>query len=142
METHPRLGRRRRPIPLVVVLFGTLIAVFAGVLLTRRPAAPKPDAAGLQLRLGEIRGAIKTYRTRQGHGPATLQDLVAEKLLRELPLDPITRSRTTWKLVTEESVAVQEDFRAGGGEGRQVWIIDVHSGARGSDPNGRAWFDY
>lgn len=141
METHPRLGGRRKPIALLVVLFGTLIAVFGGVLLTRR-SAPKPDAAGLQLRLSEMRGAIKTYRARHGHGPATLQDLVNEKLMREVPLDPITRSRTTWKVATEESVAVQEDFRAGGGEERQVWIIDVHSGARGSDPNGRVWSDY
>jgi hypothetical protein len=59
-----------------------------------------------------------------------------------VPIDPITGSRATWRLATEESVAVQEDFRAGGGEGRHVWIIDVHSGARGSDANGRAWSDY
>jgi general secretion pathway protein G len=142
VETHPRLGRRRRPIPLLFVLCGVLVAVFAGVFLTRRPAPKPPDAAGLQMRLSEMRGAIKTYRTRHVHGPATLQELVAEKLLRDVPVDPITGSRTTWKLATEESVAVQEDFRAGGGEGRQVWIIDVHSGARGNDPNGRSWADY
>jgi general secretion pathway protein G len=141
VDSHPRLGRRRKAVPLVFVLLGALIAVIGGVLLTRHPA-PKPDAAGLQSRLASMRGAIKTYRTRTGHGPATMQDLVAAKLLREVPIDPITGSRATWRLATEESVAVQEDFRAGGGEGRRVWIIDVHSGARGSDAGGRAWADY
>jgi general secretion pathway protein G len=142
VDTHSRLGRRRKPVPLVFVLFAAMIAVFAGVLLTTHRPAPKPDAAGLQSRLAAMRGAVNTYRARTGHGPATLHELVAAKLLREVPIDPITGSRATWRLSTEESVAVQEDFRAGGGEGRRVWIIDIHSGARGNDPNGRAWSDY
>jgi len=89
-----------------------------------------------------MRGAIATYRTRHGHGPATLNDLVADKVLREVPLDPITKSRTTWRLVTEESVSMSEDFGSGGGAERHAWIIEVHSGANGADPDGRAWSSY
>jgi|SRR5205085_6517805 len=138
---HPRLGRRFRIAPLVIALIGAVIAIAVAQMLTR-PRTPPPDAAGLRARLTEMRGAIATYRTRHGHGPATLQDLVADKLLRDVPLDPVAHSRTAWRLVTEESVSISEDFGSGGGGERHAWIIDVHSGANGVDPDGRAWSSY
>jgi hypothetical protein len=139
VDPQARLSRRRPVVPLLFALLGAFIAIAAGLLLTRShaPTPPPPDAAGLRARLTEMRGAIATYRTRHGHGPVTLQDLVADKLLREVPVDPITGSRATWRLVTEESVAIQDDFRSTtGGSERKVWIIDVHSGAGG------AWSTY
>jgi general secretion pathway protein G len=124
-------------------MVGALIAIVSAVTVARRGATPPVDnSATLRTQLTELRGAIAKYRATHGHGPVTLQELVNAKLLREVPVDPITRSRTTWRLVTEESVTVQEDFRAGGGDARRIWIIDVHSGAAGSDPAGRAWSDY
>jgi general secretion pathway protein G len=141
VDAHPRLPRRFRIAPLIVALLGAIIAIVVAQTLTR-PRTPPPDAAGLRARLTEMRGAIATYRTRHGHGPATLQDLVADKLLREVPLDPITRSRATWRVVTEESVSISEDFGSGGGGERHAWIVEVHSGASGADPDGRAWSNY
>lgn len=142
MDTHPRLTGRSRVLPLAAALIGALVAIAVAVVLTH-PRTPPPDSAGLRARLAELRNAITTYRNRNGHGPATLHDLVSAKLLREVPEDPITHSRATWRVITEESVAVQQDFGgAGGGAEPRVAIIEVHSGAPGNDPDGRAWSSY
>lgn len=73
--------------------------------------------------LGVMRDAIDKYRADTGHFPATLEELVAERYLRKLPVDPITESGETWELVPPP-----EPDESG------VW--DVRSGARGNGRNG------
>lgn len=143
MENHPRLdGRKRSPLPFVAI--GALVAVFAGVMLTRPHAHPSPDPSVLMKeRLAALRHGLATYRSMHAnHGPASLGDLVKQRAMRDIPLDPVTQSRTTWRVDTEERVAVANDFGPAGGSDAKAEIVAVHSGARGTDAHGRAWSDY
>lgn len=46
-----------------------------------------------------IRSAIDQYYADQGQYPDTLEDLVARKYLRAVPVDPFTRANDSWVVV-------------------------------------------
>lgn len=74
----------------------------------------------LRHNLAALRQAIDDYRADHGANPAALQELVAGRYLRELPLDPIAGRRDGWQAKQAEE----------GGVG------DVASGAPGTGLDG------
>jgi len=79
----------------------------------------------LRNNLFTLRTMIDEYTIDKQHAPQTLDDLVTEGYLRQVPQDPMTGSNQTWKTVMEEASV--------GGSGQPPGIFDVHSG---SDKNG------
>jgi len=79
----------------------------------------------LRNNLFTLRTMIDEYTIDKQHAPLTLDDLVTEGYLRQVPQDPMTGSNQTWKIVMEETPV--------GGNGQPPGIFDVHSG---SDKNG------
>ncbi len=118
---------------------GLLLAV---LLFTacRSEEPPVPDAA-LRDILFQIRKAIDHFHDDNGHYPHSLEDLVP-RYLRRIPVDPVTKSSTTWRLVTEQTVQPSADFSATAAPASKPEIYDVHSGATGTDSTGKAWADY
>lgn len=96
--------------------------------------------ARLQEALTSIRHAIGTYHAKHQRNPPSLNDLVTDGELRVIPTDPITHSNMTWKATIEESVSV-DDFQPGTAKAAPT-LLDVHSGAGGSDSSGRPFADY
>ncbi|WP_150665049.1 type II secretion system protein [Pandoraea commovens] len=74
----------------------------------------------LRHNLRALRTAIDDYRADRGEAPASLDVLVQEKYLKEIPLDPVTGRRDTWK--TER--------------GDSAGVLDVHSGSPGKAADG------
>src|SRR5947207_14142262 len=92
----------RRPgftlIELLVVL--SIVAM----LLTLAPpryfsSVDKSKEAVLKENLNQMRDAISRYYGEKGKYPESLEALAAERYLRQVPLDPITESTTTWRSV-------------------------------------------
>ncbi len=84
----------------------------------------------LKATLYVMRNALDEYNKDHGRYPSTLQELVP-KYLRKMPVDPVTKSSTTWQLITEETVQPSSDFTTATtatAVPRSV-IIDVRSGA-------------
>lgn len=79
----------------------------------------------LRNNLFTLRTMIDEYTIDKQHAPLTLDDLVTEGYLRQVPQDPMTGSNQSWKLVMEDSSV--------GGSSQPPGIFDVHSG---SDKNG------
>jgi general secretion pathway protein G len=71
--------------------------------------------------LRELRKVIDQYTADKKKAPAALQDLVDAGYFRELPIDPMTNSNSTWETVTDTSVAAPEQTESG--------IVDIHSGS-------------
>jgi general secretion pathway protein G len=88
-----------------------------------------------------IRKAIDVYYAKQHHYPHALADLVRDGELRTIPIDPVTRSSATWRPTVRENVRV-DDFTSRAAVPESGEIIDVHSGASGTDSNGLAWSSY
>lgn len=107
---------------MTIILILTMVAVprFAAMVQSAREAALKQD-------LQVMRQAISAYTMDKGKAPQSLDDLVQSGYLHAVPIDPITRSATTW--VTDTSDSLMDDEESDGG------IDNVHSGsgATGSD---------
>ena len=86
--------------------------------------------ATLRQTLAVVRDAIDKFHGDTGAYPDSIEDLVARRYLRAVPVDPITDSAQTWVLLPPP---------AANGSG-QLW--DLKSGARGSGANGTPYADW
>jgi general secretion pathway protein G len=88
----------------------------------------------LRNNLFTLRNMIDEYTVDKEHAPQTLDDLVSEGYLREIPIDPLTGSRQTWRTIMEETPT--------GGENQPPGIFDVKSGAEGTGLDGTPYSDW
>jgi len=109
---------------IVMAIIGVLAVVaipsFVGAIKQAREAVLKED-------LHVLRAAIDSYTMDKQKAPQSLDDLVQEGYLKEVPQDPITRSKDSW--VTDSSDAMHSLDQTEPG------IDDIHSGSQdlGSD---------
>ena len=54
----------------------------------------------MQQNLAALRSVIKQYTKDRQQPPQSLQDLVTAGYFRELPLDPLTNTNSSWQPVT------------------------------------------
>jgi general secretion pathway protein G len=80
--------------------------------------------AVLKENLFQIRDAIGKYHVDKGKYPESLQALATEQYLRKVPLDPVTKSETTWIVVPIP------------GTDQVAGVFDVKSGAQGKSADG------
>ncbi|HEX2060081.1 MAG TPA: type II secretion system protein G [Thermoanaerobaculia bacterium] len=104
-------------------------ALIAVLLFVAACSKPEPDRRPdvLKAQLAQMRAAIRTFHRDHGRYPHSLEELVP-KYLREVPADPFTNSRDTWRLTTEDIVAPNADFTTATARG-ETFVLDVHSGA-------------
>jgi general secretion pathway protein G len=88
----------------------------------------------LRNNLFTLRNMIDEYTVDKQHAPQSLDDLVSEGYLRQIPIDPITGSNQTWKVTMEDTPA--------GGESQPPGIFDVKSGAEGNGLDGTPYSDW
>lgn len=104
----------------VMAIVATLLTIavprYFGSLAHSREVALKENLKVLRLSLDKFAGD-------KGRFPESLDELVFEKYLRAVPLDPVTESALTWVPVIDS---------AGAGHG----IVDVKSGAPGLSKEG------
>jgi len=115
-----------------------LIVVMAIVALLVSIAAPRylqsldrAREASLRSSLQVMRHAIDQFAADRGRYPDNLEELVAERYLRDLPEEPISGQRQRWV-----TLAPDPDNALPG----QVW--DVRSGAAGRARNGSLYADW
>jgi general secretion pathway protein G len=87
--------------------------------------------ATLKQDLSVMRDAIDKFYGDKGRYPDALEELVDQRYIRNVPLDPITESGTTWTVVPPPA-----DSDAKGN------VYDVKSGAAGTATDGSAFADW
>src|SRR6201996_4285639 len=75
----------------------------------------------LRNNLFTIRTMIDEYTIDKQHAPESLQELVSEGYLRQIPQDPMTGSDQTWRTIMEDESV--------GGSNSPPGIFDVKSGS-------------
>ena len=75
----------------------------------------------LRNNLFTLRTLIDEYTFDKQKAPQTLEDLVREGYLRQVPVDPITGSNQTWRMIMEDAMASVNQTEPG--------IFDVRSGS-------------
>lgn len=110
----------------VIAIIGMLMALAAPRYIGN---IDKAKEAVLQENLASLRDVLDKYYGDNGKYPAALDELVTQRYLRRIPVDPITGSNRTW------IVAAPAERHMGG-------VFDVHSGAPGKARDGSAYRDW
>jgi general secretion pathway protein G len=115
-------------------------ATLVALLFCQREKHQQAISVAMAQRLTEMRKAISHFRAEHRRPPASLDELVKNRYLRTIPLDPVTGAKD-WRVTMEESVAV-DDFKAQARGSVPQGIVDVHSAAPGTDGHGKPWSEY
>jgi general secretion pathway protein G len=138
MNLSPPLRGRRRAagftlIELMVVV--ALISVLAGMgVVLYGTQVKRAREAVLREDLFRMRDAIDQYYADKGKYPASLEALVTDGYLRQIPKDPITNATDTWQTVPSEPDPGDPTAEPG--------IFDVKSGAPGTAIDGSPYADW
>lgn len=102
-----------------------IVVAIVGILVTLaipmfQQSAMKAKEAALKQNLFTMRAVLDQFYADRGDYPESLEALVEEHYLRGIPIDPFTKSATTWTEIPEE----QEE-----GDDSPVGVYDVKSGS-------------
>lgn len=125
---------------LLVVM--TIIGILAAVAIPAlRDSPQRAREAALKEDLFTMRSTIDQFHGDKGYYPPDLPTLVSEGYLRQIPIDPMTKSRDTW-VVDYEQLEPTAEGAAPPEETATPGIIDVHSGATGNALDGTAYKEW
>ena len=120
-------------IELLIVI--SIIVVLASMGMTQyRNSVVRAREAVLKEDLFRMRDAIDQYYADRNKYPSSLDDLVSDGYMREVPIDPMTQSKDSWQPVNAE--ANVNDAAAEPG------IYDVKSGSDQSALDGTRYADW
>lgn len=107
-------------IELLIVM--TLVVVLASVgMVQYRNSVTRAEEAALKENLFRMRDAMDQFYADKTKWPSDLAELVSEGYIREVPIDPMTKSKDTWQTTAAEANA-SNPASVGG-------IENVHSGS-------------
>jgi len=113
---------------IVMAIIGVLLTVaipsYVGAVRQAREAVLKED-------LHVMRSAIDSYTADKQKAPQSLDDLVSDGYLKEIPIDPMTRTKDTWQVSQSDALSSVDQTDPG--------INDVHSGAQDQGSDGQPY---
>jgi general secretion pathway protein G len=110
---------------IILVLTAIAIPAYQASVRAAREAVLKED-------LHTLRAAIDSYTADKQKAPQSLDDLVQEGYLREIPIDPMTHAKDTWTTDTTDAYRSLDQTDAGG-------IDDIHSGSQDTGSDGQPY---
>ncbi|MEX2262604.1 MAG: type II secretion system protein [Bryobacteraceae bacterium] len=120
-------------IELMVVMTILVIIISMAVPLYQK-AILRAKESVLKNNLFTLRTVIDEYTYDKQKAPQSLEDLVAEGYLRDVPADPITQSNQTWNIIMEEALRSVSQTEPG--------IFDVRSGSDQIGLDGTPYADW
>ena len=130
MALHIPSGRRSRfgftMVELLIVMSIVVILISVAVPMYQRSILRAKESV-LKNNLFTMRTVIDEYTYDKQKAPQSIQDLVSEGYLREVPIDPMTGTSDTWRPIMEDALTSVNQTEPG--------LFDVRSGSEkiGSD---------
>ena len=112
---------------IIVILIGVAVPFY-------QKSISRAKETVLHNNLSAMRNMIDEYTYDKQKAPQSLQDLVKEGYLREVPKDPITGSSDTWKIIQEDAGQAVSSSEPG--------IFDVRSGSNLKSSEGTNYADW
>jgi general secretion pathway protein G len=131
-----RLASARRGFTLIeLMVVIALISVLAGMgVVQYRNSVVRTKEAVLREDLFRMRDAIDQYYADKAKYPPSLEALVSDGYLRQVPKDPITNSSDSWQTVPSEPDPSNPEAEGG--------IFDVKSGSDGTSIDGSRYGEW
>ncbi|HLF56251.1 MAG TPA: type II secretion system protein [Thermoanaerobaculia bacterium] len=127
---------------LELIIVVTMIGILASIAMPALMQMPRrAKESVLKTNLRAIREALEQHFGDQGRYPASLDELVP-KYLKTVPVDPLTKSSSTWVLVFEEEEEDAPLFVPAEGEEAGPGIQDIHSGSSERALDGTKYADW
>jgi general secretion pathway protein G len=135
MELRTRNGKRAgfTLIELMIVMAIIAILVSMAVPIYQKSIIRAKESV-LRNNLFTMRTVIDEYTYDKQKAPQTLDDLVNEGYLREIPIDPMTGSNQTWKTIMEDALTSVNQTEPG--------IYDVRSGSDATSLDGTPYSEW
>jgi len=99
---------------IIAILISIAIPVYNRAITRARESVLKNN-------LFTMRTVIDEYTYDKGKAPQNIQDLVSEGYLRQIPVDPMTGSSDSWKVIMEDALTAVNQTEPG--------IFDIRSGS-------------
>ncbi len=118
-----RTGRLRRGFTLVeMIIVMTIVSILVSMAVPMyQKSILRTRESVLRNNLFTLRTVIDEYTYDKQKAPQSLQDLVTDGYLRQIPEDPITGSNQTWKVIMEDALTSVNQTESG--------VFDVRSGS-------------
>lgn len=114
----------------------TLVAMLASIAtFSHRNSTKSARESVLRHNLAQIRLCLDHYNNDKGNYPESLEILRDEGYLREIPMDPITKSRETWQILFEEDYGDEDASYEPG-------VFDVKSGSSEKALDGTYYYEW
>jgi general secretion pathway protein G len=112
---------------IISILLATAVPMYQKSLVRTKESLLKNN-------LFTLRTVIDEYTFDKQKAPQTLQDLVDQGYLRGVPLDPITGTNQSWRVIMEDAVSTVDQTQPG--------IYDVRSGSDLKSLEGNAYSEW
>ena len=131
-----RLNRRSFGFTLIemMIVMAIIVILISVAIPFYQKAIIRAKESVLHNNLFAMRSAIDEYTYDKQKAPQSLQDIVTQGYLREVPRDPITGTNDSWKIIMEDSGQAVNSTEPG--------IFDVRSGATGKSLEGTSYSDW
>ena len=135
MEPRIRNGRRAGFTLIELMIVMAIIAVLVSMAVPiYQKSIIRAKETVLRNNLFTMRTVIDEYTYDKQKAPQTLDDLVSEGYLREIPMDPMTGSNQTWKTIMEDALTSVNQTEPG--------IYDVRSGSDANSLDGTPYSEW
>jgi general secretion pathway protein G len=114
-------------ITIIVILITMAIPIYNNTIRRSKETVLKQN-------LFTLRTVIDNYTFDKQKAPQSLQDLVSDGYLREVPYDPMTGSNTTWRTIMEDAMQSVSQSEPG--------IYDIKSGSDKMGLDGTPYADW
>jgi general secretion pathway protein G len=135
MEPRTRSGSRSGYTLIEMMIVMAIISIMVSIAVPLyQKALIRTKESLLKNQLFTLRTVIDEYTFDKQKAPQQLQDLVNEGYLRAVPLDPMTGTDQSWKIIMEDSLTSINQTQPG------IW--DVRSGSDQKSLEGTPYSDW
>ena len=129
-----RNGRRGFTLIEIMIVMAIITIIISIAVPMYQKALVRSKESVLKNNLFTLRTVIDEYTYDKQKGPQQLSDLVNDGYLRAIPVDPITKSAETWRIIMEDALTAVNQTDPG--------IFDVRSGSDAKSLEGTLYSEW